>query len=66
MQSSHWLAIGQIRTWGLSNVHEQTWKTPVGLGWENERFSFMAKSHVPFIVQAAQRDEALPRPAMRP
>jgi carboxypeptidase Q len=44
--------IGQMKTWGLSNVHEETWNTPVGLGWENERFSFMAISPVPFIVQA--------------
>jgi carboxypeptidase Q len=45
-------AMGQMRSWGLSNVHEEKWDTPAGLGWENEHFSLMAKSPVPFIVEA--------------
>jgi carboxypeptidase Q len=45
-------AMGQMRSWGLANVHEERWDTPPGLGWENERFSLMAISPVPFIVQA--------------
>jgi len=45
-------AMSQMRTWGLTNVHEERWNNPPGLGWENERFSLMATSPVPFIVEA--------------
>jgi carboxypeptidase Q len=45
-------AMGQLKSWGVSNVHEERWDTPAGLGWENERFSLNATSPVPFIVQA--------------
>ncbi len=45
-------AMLQLKSWGLSNVHAETWDTPVGLGWENERFSLMATAPVPFIVEA--------------
>jgi carboxypeptidase Q len=45
-------AMTQMRKWGLANVHEEKWNTPVGLGWENEKFSLMATSPVPFIVEA--------------
>ena len=44
--------MGEMRKWGLSNVHEEKWETPAGLGWENQRFSLMATSPVPFIVDA--------------
>ncbi|MFI5228022.1 MAG: M20/M25/M40 family metallo-hydrolase [Gemmatimonadales bacterium] len=45
-------AMAQMKSWGLANVHEETWDTPVGLGWENEHFSMMATAPVPFIVEA--------------
>ncbi|MFI5231185.1 MAG: M20/M25/M40 family metallo-hydrolase [Gemmatimonadales bacterium] len=45
-------AMGEMRSWGLSNVHSETWDTPAGLGWENERFSLMALTAAPFIVEA--------------
>ena len=37
-------AMGEMKKWGLANVHEETWDTPAGLGWENQKFSFMATS----------------------
>jgi hypothetical protein len=45
-------AMGQMKSWGLANVHAETWDTPAGLGWQNERFALMATSPVPFIVEA--------------
>lgn len=48
-------AMEQMKSWGLANVHEETWDTPTGLGWENERFSMMAISPMPFIVEAVPR-----------
>jgi carboxypeptidase Q len=45
-------AMGQMKSWGLANVHEEAWTVPNGLGWENERFSFMATSPVPFIISS--------------
>ncbi len=45
-------AMGEMKSWGLANVHEEKWDTPAGLGWENERFSLMAITPAPFIVQA--------------
>ena len=45
-------AMGQMKSWGLANVHDETWDTPAGLGWENQRFSLMALTPTPFIVQA--------------
>ena len=45
-------AMGQLRSWGLANVHEEAWTVPNGHGWENERFSFMATSPVPFIINS--------------
>ena len=45
-------AMNQMKSWGLANVHEESWTVPNGLGWENERFSFMATSPVPFIINA--------------
>ena len=45
-------AMKEMKRWGLSNVHEEKWDTPVGLGWENEHFAFNARGEVPFIVQA--------------
>src|SRR5665213_3949376 len=48
-QAKEW-AMGQMKSWGLSNVHAETWDTPAGLGWQNERFSLMATTIAPFIV----------------
>ena len=45
-------AMGQMKSWGLTNVHEERWDNPPGLGWENERFSLMATAPMPFIVEA--------------
>jgi carboxypeptidase Q len=45
-------AMSQLKSWGLANVHEETWDTPVGLGWQNDRFAMMATAPVPFIVAA--------------
>src|SRR5437764_573679 len=30
--------MGQMKSWGLANVHLEKWNTPAGLGWQNERF----------------------------
>ncbi|HXD23695.1 MAG TPA: M20/M25/M40 family metallo-hydrolase [Gemmatimonadaceae bacterium] len=51
MRARDW-AMGEMRTWGLANVHAETWDTPAGLGWQNERFSLMALTPAPFIVEA--------------
>jgi hypothetical protein len=48
-------AMNEMKSWGLANVHTETWGTPRGLGWENERFAMMAVSPVPFIVEAVPR-----------
>ena len=45
-------AMGQMKTWGLANVHEEKWDTPAGLGWENQKFAMTATSPMPFIVEA--------------
>ena len=45
-------AMGEMKRWGLSNVHEETWDTPAGIGWQNDKFSLMATSPVSFIVAA--------------
>jgi len=45
-------AMGEMKQWGLDNVHAETWDTPTGLGWQNQKFSFMATSPMPFIVEA--------------
>ncbi|HEY5061819.1 MAG TPA: M28 family peptidase [Gemmatimonadaceae bacterium] len=50
-RAGNW-AMVQMKSWGLANVHEETWNTPAGLGWENEQFSLTAKTPVPFIVEA--------------
>src|SRR5262249_31250369 len=52
-------AMGEMKQWGLTNVHAETWDTPVGLGWQNQKFSFMATSPVPFIVEAAPQAGAV-------
>ena len=51
MRARDW-AVGEMKQWGLANVHVEPWDTPVGLGWQNQRFSFMATAPVPFIVEA--------------
>ena len=48
MKARDW-TMGQMKSWGLSNVHEEKWDTPVGLGWENETFSMNATAPVPFV-----------------
>src|SRR5437870_1206881 len=35
-KASDWTA-GQLKSWGLANVHLEKWDTPAGLGWQNER-----------------------------
>ena len=50
-RAANW-AMSEMKQWGLENVHEETWDTPRGLGWENERFSLMARTPIPFIVEA--------------
>ena len=45
-------AMGQMKTWGLANVHEEKWDTPAGLGWENQKFAMTATSPTSFIVAA--------------
>jgi hypothetical protein len=45
-------AMGEMKQWGLANVHAESWDTPAGLGWQNQKFSFMATAPVPFIVEA--------------
>jgi hypothetical protein len=51
MRARDW-AMEEMRSWGLSNVHAETWDTPPGLGWQNEHFSLMALTPAPFIVEA--------------
>ncbi len=53
-RAAQW-AMSEMKSWGLRNVHEEPWTDPPGIGWENERFSFMATSPVAFIVQAVPR-----------
>ena len=48
-------AVKQMNSWGLANVHTEAWNNPPGLGWENERFSFMATSPMPFIIEGVPR-----------
>src|SRR5438270_451944 len=45
-------AMGQMKSWGLANVHLEKWDTPVGLGWQNQKFSLNAVSPNAFIVEA--------------
>ncbi|MEO7456878.1 MAG: M20/M25/M40 family metallo-hydrolase [Gemmatimonadaceae bacterium] len=51
IRAGNW-AMGEMKKWGLSNVHTETWDTPAGLGWESQKFSFVATSPVSFIVGA--------------
>ena len=51
-RAGQWAA-AQMTSWGLSNVHEEVWNSPAGLGWQNDRFAFNATAPVPFIVQSA-------------
>ena len=53
-KAANW-TVETMKSWGLSNVHLERWDTPAGLGWANERFSFMAVSPNPFIVDAVPR-----------
>ena len=51
VRAADW-AMGQMKSWGLSNVHLENWNTPAGLGWENLKFSMNATAPQSFIVQA--------------
>ena len=51
-RAGQWAA-AQMTSWGLSNVHEERWNSPAGLGWQNDRFAFNATAPLPFIVQSA-------------
>ncbi|HKS06026.1 MAG TPA: M20/M25/M40 family metallo-hydrolase [Gemmatimonadaceae bacterium] len=53
-KAANW-TVETMKSWGLSNVHLETWDTPAGIGWANERFSFNATSPNPFIVDAVPR-----------
>ena len=51
LRAQNW-AVNEMKSWGLSNVHTETWDTPAGLGWENQKFWMNATAPVPFIVEA--------------
>ncbi len=53
-KAAHW-TVAQLQNWGVSNAHLEPWSTPLGIGWENQRFSFQAVSPNPFIIHAAPR-----------
>ena len=50
-----------MKSWGLANVHTEPWALAPGmpgypaLGWQNDRFTFVAVSPNPFIIQAVPR-----------
>ena len=48
-------AMDEMKSWGLTNIHQEKWEVPNALGWENQRFSLMVTSPSPFIVQAVPR-----------
>jgi hypothetical protein len=54
-------AMATMKGWGLANVHTENWNLAPGMpaypamGWQNERFTFVAVSPNPFIVQAVPR-----------
>jgi hypothetical protein len=50
-RAGNW-AMSEMNQWGLVNVHEEAWDTPRGLGWQNDYFSLMAQTPVPFIMEA--------------
>ncbi len=44
-----------MKGWRLSNVAMEPWSTPAGLGWANERFTFVSTAPNFFQVMAAPR-----------
>ncbi len=51
IRAKEW-AMKELKSYGLSNVHGETWDTPAGLGWENLKFAMNATAPMPFIVEA--------------
>lgn len=48
-------SVMQLKKWGVTDAHLEPWNTPLGIGWQNERFSLQAVSPNPFIIHAAPR-----------
>jgi carboxypeptidase Q len=53
-KAGQWAAT-TMKGWGLSNVALEPWSTPAGLGWENQRFTFVSTAPNFFQIQAAPR-----------
>lgn len=53
-KAGNWAAT-TMKGWGLSNVALEPWSTPAGLGWENQRFTFVSTAPNFFQVVAAPR-----------
>lgn len=53
-KAGNWAAT-TMKGWGLANVHLEPWSTPAGLGWANERFTFVSTGPNPFTINAAPR-----------
>ncbi|MEI2720674.1 MAG: M20/M25/M40 family metallo-hydrolase [Gemmatimonadales bacterium] len=53
-KAGNWAAT-TMKGWGLSNVALEPWSTPAGLGWENQRFTFVSTAPNFFQVIAAPR-----------
>ncbi len=53
-KAGNWAA-STMKRWGLRNVALEGWSTPAGLGWANERFTFVSTAPNFFQVQAAPR-----------
>ncbi len=53
-RAGNWAA-ATMKGWGLSNVALEPWSIPAGLGWENQRFTFVATAPNFFQVLSAPR-----------
>ncbi len=53
-RAGNWAA-STMKGWGLSNVALEPWSTPAGMGWANERFTFVSTAPNFFQIQAAPR-----------
>ncbi|MBK7595931.1 MAG: M20/M25/M40 family metallo-hydrolase [Gemmatimonadetes bacterium] len=53
-KAGNWAAT-TMKSWGLSNVALEPWSTPAGLGWENQRFTFVSTAPNFFQVLSAPR-----------
>ncbi len=53
-KAGEWV-MATMKSYGLANVHAEPWYVPNALSWANERFSFMAISPNPFIIEAVPR-----------